>query len=147
MERLSLTTPNVAAASYPGWAPAACAVVAFAGAVLALALNAIWPLAISLAGALACGWIMHAQPLEREVEYFSADEDGLRYVHAPGQDGQVSRYKWTEIMEVRAAEGGLSVQTGRGALKGAAVFLPMHSVADSKAASAAASQWLAAYRL
>jgi hypothetical protein len=64
-----------------------------------------------------------------------------------GQDGQVSRYKWTEILEVHAAEGGLSVQTGRGALKGAAVFFPMHSAADSKAASAAASQWLAAYRL
>jgi hypothetical protein len=147
MERLSLTTPNMAAASYPGWAPAACAVVAFAGALMAMALTAIWPLAISLGGTIACGWLLHTQPLEREVEYFSADEDGLRYVHMTGQDGQVSRYKWTEILEVHATEGGLSVQTGRGALKGAAVFFPMHSAADSKAASAAASQWLAAYRL
>lgn len=147
MERLSLTTPNTAAASYPGWAPTACALVALAGAMLALALSAIWPLAISLAGVLGCGWLLHTQPLERELEYFSADEDGLRYVHVLGQDGRVSRYKWTEILEVRVAEGGLNVQTGRGALKGAAVFLPMHSAADSRAAGAAASQWLAAYRL
>ncbi|MYM73174.1 hypothetical protein GTP56_13340 [Duganella sp. FT134W] len=150
MERLSLTTPNTAAATCPSWAPAASALVAIGGAVLALGLTAIWPLAISLAGALACGWLMHTQPLEREVEYFSADEDGLRYVQVPGQDGQdgqVTRYKWTEILEVRAIEGGLSVQTGRGTLKGAAVFLPMHSAADSQAASAAAGQWLTAYRL
>jgi hypothetical protein len=147
MERLSLTMPDTATATCPSWAPTVSALVAIGGAVLALALTAIWPLAISLGGALACGWLMHTQPLEREVEYFSADEDGLRYVHVVGQDSHVSRYKWTEILEVRATEGGLSVQTGRGALKGAAVFLPMHSAADSKAASAAASQWLAAYRL
>jgi|SRR5450830_1538623 len=147
MERLSLTMPNTAAAAVPSWAPAVSALCAAGGAALALLLEAIWPLAISLAGALACGWLMHTQPLEREVEYFSADEDGLRYVHAPGQGGQVSRYKWTEIMAVNAAQDGLSVQTGRGALKGAAVFLPMPSEADRRAAVAAAGHWLATYRL
>ena len=142
-----MTKPNTAAGTVPAWAPAVSAMCAAGGAALALLLDAIWPLAISLAGAMACAWLMHTQPLERDVEYFSADEDGLRYVHAPGQGGQVSRYKWSEILEVSAAQDGLSVQTGRGALKGAAVFLPMPSEADRRAAVAAAEHWLAAYRL
>lgn len=147
MERLSLTMPQTSAGPTLSWAPALSALCAAGGAVLALMLDAMWPLAISLGGALACGWLMHTQPLEREVEYFSADEDGLRYVQAPGQDGQVLRYQWSEILEVSAAQGGLTVQTGRGALKGAAVFLPMSSEDDRRAAVAVAAQWLAAYRL
>ena len=139
--------PHPSASHCPAWAPALSALCAAGGAVLALMLDAIWPLAISLGGALACGWLMHTQPLEREVEYFSADEDGLRYVQTPGQGGQVLRYKWTEILDVSPAPDGLTVQTGRGALKSAAVFLPMPSADDRRAAVAATAQWLAAYRL
>jgi len=147
MERLSLTLPQTSASPALSWAPTLSALCAAGGAVLALTLDAMWPLTISFGGALAWGWLMHTQPLEREVEYFSADEDGLRYVQAPGQSGQVLRYKWTEILEVSPVQGGLTVQTGRGALKGAAVFLPMSSDEDRHAAVAAAAHWLAAYRL
>jgi hypothetical protein len=147
MERLSLTMPDASAARSLSWAPVLSALCTASGAVLALTLDAMWPLAISLGGALAYGWLMHTQPLEREVEYFSADEDGLRYVQTPGQGGQVLRYKWTEILDVSPSPDGLTVQTGRGALKGAAVFLPMSSEGDRRAAVAAAAQWLAAYRL
>ncbi|NYE61254.1 hypothetical protein FHW58_002461 [Duganella sp. 1224] len=139
--------PHTAAGGTPSWAPAVSALCAAGGAALALWWNAMWPLAISLGGALACGWLMHTQPLEREVEYFSADEDGLRYVHAPGRDDRVSRYQWSEILAVSATGDGLTVQTGRGTLKGAAVFLPMACDADRRAAVAAAEHWLAAYRL
>ncbi|SDG05758.1 MULTISPECIES: hypothetical protein [unclassified Duganella] len=114
---------------------------------LAMLLPAIWPLSLSLGSVLALAWLIHTQPLVQHVEYFSADEDGLRYVHAPGQDGRVLRYKWTEIISVAAAKGGLRVETGRGAQKGATVFLSMPSEADCQAASQAAAHWLSAYRL
>jgi hypothetical protein len=96
---------------------------------------------------LTLGWLIHTQPLVQHVEYFSADEDGLRYVDAPGKDGRVLRYKWTEVLAVSAVSKGLRVQTGRGAMKGATVFLAMQSEADCQAASAAAQHWLAAYRV
>lgn len=111
---------------------------------LALVLPALWPLALGMAALLALAWLMHTQPLVQHVEYFCADEDGLRYVQAPGR---VLRYKWTEIQRVSAVTDGLQVETGRGAQPGATLLLPMPSRADCQAASQAAAHWLAAYRL
>lgn len=149
MNRVSLTMPATAA-SAGGRRTAGMTLAllsALGGLGLALALPALWPLALSLAAAIVLAWLTHTQPLVQHVEYFSADEDGLRYVHAPGHDGRVSHYKWTEVLSVSAAGGGLTVQTGRGAQKGATVFFAMRSEADCQAARRAAEQWLAAYRL
>jgi hypothetical protein len=149
MNRVSLTMPSAAARS-PARHSAALAVAlltTIAGLTLALLLPAMWPLALSLSATLALAWLMHTQPLVQHMEYFSADEDGLRYVHAPGHDGRVLHYQWTEILSVAAANGGVHLQTGRGAQKGATVFLPMPCAADRQAAIAAAEHWLAAYRL
>lgn len=145
MNRVSLTMP-AATASHASRRAAVAATITCAagGALLALWLMLLWPLALSLAAVLAFGWLMQTQPLVPHVEYFSADEDGLRYVHA---DGRVARYQWTEVLKVDAAKGGLKVETGRGAQKGATLLLPMRSEADCRAALTAAAHWLAAYRL
>ncbi|WP_432379968.1 hypothetical protein [Duganella sp. P38] len=146
MNRVSLTMPATTAghARRRTAAVAATLAGAGAGAVLALWLMVLWPLALSLAAVLAFGWLMQTQPLVPHVEYFSADEDGLRYVHA---DGRVARYQWTEILSVSAAKGGLALETGRGAQKGATLMLAMRSEADCRAAANAAAHWLAAYRV
>lgn len=149
MNRVFLTMP--ATTARPGRCRVAAMTLsllcAVAGLALALLLPAMWPLAPGVAAALLLAWLMHTQPLVQDVAYFSADEDGLRYVHAPGQDGRVSHYQWTEILAVTVTRGGLSVQTGRGAQAGATLFLAMRCEAHSQAASRAAAHWLAAYRL
>lgn len=149
MNRVFLTMPATAASPsrHRSAGMTLALLCALAGLALALLLPAMWPLALSVSAALTLTWLLHTQPLIQYVEYFSADEDGLRYVHAPGQDGRVSHYQWTEILGVSAASGGLTVQTGRGAQKGSTVFLPMRCEADSQAASQAAAHWLGAYRL
>lgn len=154
MNRVSLTMPSPAASSGSGcgYGPSHARVAglsltllcAVGGVALAILLPALWPLAFSLACALVCAWLMHTQPLERHVEYFSIDEDGLRYAHP---DGRVSRYRWTEVLAVAAVKGGLRVETGRGAQQGATLFCAIACREDCRAASQAAAHWLAAYRL
>nr|WP_315252423.1 hypothetical protein [uncultured Duganella sp.] len=146
MNRVSLTMPAPVASSHRARVAGMTLTLlsAVGGLALAILLPAMWPLAVSASCALACVWLMHTQPLGRHVEYFSVDEDGLRYVHP---DGRVSQYQWTEILAVTGAKGGLRVETGRGAQKGATVFFAMPSADDCRAASQAAAHWLAAYRL
>jgi len=151
MEPTSLTMPYATGDRQRTLAFYVAALCSLGGLLLALLLPALWPLAVSTCAALAFAWLMHSHPLVQRVEYFCADEDGLRYVHAPGPEGQVSHYKWTELRSVTAETGAgtprLIVQTGRGALQGATVALPMPSAVDCQAAAAAATQWLSAYRL
>lgn len=151
MECLSLTMPCPANGRSRPLALAAAAAGGVAGMVLAIGLSALWPLAFSIAAGVAGAWLLQAQPLLRHVEYFAANEDGLRYVHTPGAAGRVSHYPWTAVMGARAERTGagpcLLLQTGRGALRGQVVRLAMASEADCLAAQHAIERWLAAYRL
>jgi hypothetical protein len=151
MECLSLTMPCPANGRGRPLALAAAAACVVAGMVLAIGLGALWPLAVSIAAGMAGAWLLQAQPLLRHVEYFAANEDGLRYVHTPGAAGRVSHYPWTAVIAVSAELAGagpcLLLQTGRGAARGQLVRLAMGSEADCLAAQRAIERWLAAYRL